>query len=187
MVGPSIIPWSSGAEEHRVIPEPVYKAAPVVPKRVEKVRFIPRKEIIPFIILNDKNLYIQEQILKRIRAGDLADLPYGLLVMSLIIVIFGAMDSADAFLLFQHLGKLNAPQLGKNQPGYFDTPICSNTEIYQTILGSGENIPPTEWPWQWEGIICSQTESFRKEDGSVDIEQGYQEPWEDRHQPLVHA
>ena len=48
------------------------KIAPIVSKSSNKIRLMPTNEMIPLIYLNTRHVYINEKILKRLRAGDLS-------------------------------------------------------------------------------------------------------------------
>ena len=101
--------------------------------------------------------------LRRIRGGSdniLVDLFW---IAVLLYAITHCPEEAAAFV--QQL----APGLANNQPGYFNTPSGSSTVIQSQFDND------IQWPWQWERRICSQTESFRRADGTLDIDQGYQE------------
>lgn len=86
------------------------RVAPIVPQRWNKIRIdYDAKQMFPLIYLNGRQIYINEEILKGIRAGDFGDFYLGMFVFTLLVVIFSAMDSADAFAILQQIGKWNAP------------------------------------------------------------------------------
>lgn len=81
--------------------------APAVCQRLDKIRYdaVTVKQMLPLMDLNVKYVYINEKILKSIRAGDLGDLYYGMFVMTLLVFIFSSMDFTDAFTLLRQLGQ----------------------------------------------------------------------------------
>ena len=108
----------SSAEVHRIIPEPVYKYAPIVPKRVERIRLLPTKEMIPLIYLNAKTVYVNETILRKLRAGDMTS---NLTVIAIGIVVFAMCQliGVDAFTpMFTQFQNWNAPQ---TSPSFWPT------------------------------------------------------------------
>lgn len=153
---------------HRSAPQHFYQYAPTISERVYKVKFIPARETVPLMFLYQTN-HINEEFLKKlrnIRGGN--NILVDIFWMSLLLyAITQYPEQAAGFI--QQLGRFNAPGLVDNQPGYFNRPSCSSTVI-QSQSDSDNSIQ-----WQWQGTICSQTESFRKVDGTLDIDQGYQE------------
>lgn len=108
--------FTSVPEVHRVASQHFYQHAPAIPERFDKVKFIPAREMLPLMVLNQK-IYINEKFLKnsrRIRGGSdnlLIDLFW---MAGLLYAITHCPEEAAAFL--QHLGRLNAPGLANNPP-----------------------------------------------------------------------
>lgn len=155
-------------EIHRPAREHFQPYTRTVAEPVDKVKFIlPREKVALLMFLDPKNEELLKKLTK-IRCGDnrLVDL----LWLSLFLYAMTLYPDQAAILL-QQLGRFNAPGLGNNPPGYLNTQSCQSTVI-QSQFDSENCIP---WPWQWQGTICSQTESFRKTDGTLDINQGYEE------------
>jgi hypothetical protein len=67
---------------------------------------------------NRKYRYINEEILKNIRAGNLGGFYCDVFVMTLFVLILSSMDSADAFALLQKLQQALDSKIkaAKNQP-----------------------------------------------------------------------
>lgn len=140
-----------------------------VAERVDKVKFILPREKVALLMFLDPKTRINEELLKKltkIRCGDnrLVDL----LWLSLFLYAMTLYPDQAAGLL-QQLGRFNAPGLGNNPPGYLHTQSC-RSNVIESQFDSDNSIP-----WQWQGTICSQTESFRKSDGTLDMDQGYEE------------
>lgn len=84
--------------------------APTVNPRLDKIYFMPNKEMIPLIYLNGHHCYINEYLLKKLRASDL----YGTLTVvtiGIVVYIIYRLSDVDAFVIIQELGKLNAPMV----------------------------------------------------------------------------
>lgn len=168
---------SSPAVIERVLPAYNQKkqVPPIVPKPVSRVKLVPSKELLPWMILDSK-IYINEQYLKNlrlVRGGD-NNIFFDLLYMSMLVyAIANYPEEAAAFL--NQLIRHNTPEVvgGLNQPGYFDG--MSKSGSSSIMRGTPQNEHVTPWPWFAEGKICSQANSFRTPDGSVDIDQGYKE------------
>ena len=142
-----------------------------VAERVDKVKFILPREKVALLMFLDPKTRINEKLLKKltkIRCGDnrLVDL----LWLSLFLYAMTLYPDQAAGLLKQ-LGRFNAPGFGNNPPSYLHTQSC-RSNVNKSQFDSDNSIP---WPWQWQGRICSQTESFRKSDGTLDMDQGYEE------------
>ena len=69
---------------------------------------MPNKETIPLIYLNAKNVYINERVLKRVRAGGFEE---NLVLMAIWVIVFLTfqLSGTDAFAILEQFGKLNAP------------------------------------------------------------------------------
>lgn len=82
--------------------------APTVNPRLDKIYFMPNKEMIPLIHLNGHHCYISEYLLKKLRTSDL----YGTLTVvtiGIVVYIIYRLSDVDAFVIVRELGKLNAP------------------------------------------------------------------------------
>ena len=102
------------------------RIAPIVEERLDKVIFMPSKDIVPFIYLNAQNVYINEQILKKLRGGSWNSyLATG--VIGLVILLMVQLGGADAFAgLINDLTKFNAPQ---PRPPFGPAPSSSSTAV----------------------------------------------------------
>ena len=84
------------------------KIAPTVNPRLDKIYFMPNKKIIPLIYINGHYSYINEQLLKKLRAGDLsANLT--IIAIGVVIYVICQLSGVDAFGILEQFGKLNAP------------------------------------------------------------------------------
>ena len=95
------------------------KIVPIVYKRLDKIRLVPTKEMIPLIYLNAQHVYVNEKILKRLRAGDLSS-NLVLTTTSRVVFIIRQLSGVNAFAILDPLGKINAPNPnpGFVEPGY---------------------------------------------------------------------
>ena len=119
---------TSASEIHRPAPQHFHQYAPTISERVDKVKLIPTRETVPLMFLYLKT-HINEEFLKnlrRIRGG--GNILVDIFWMSLLLyAITQYPEEAAAFI--QQLGRLNAPGLVNNQPGYFNTPSGTSTVI----------------------------------------------------------
>lgn len=89
------------------------KVAPTVNPRLDKIVMMANNQnnyMIPLIYINGHYSYINEQLLKKLRAGDLsANLT--VVVIGVVIYIMCQLSGVDAFAIFDQIGKLNAPRV----------------------------------------------------------------------------
>jgi hypothetical protein len=104
-VGPRV---TSAPEIHRAAPQHFRQYAPTVNPRLDKIYFMPNKETIPLIYLNAKNVYINERVLKRLRAGGF-DETLVLMAIGVIVFLTFQLSGTNAFAILEQFGKLNAP------------------------------------------------------------------------------
>ena len=84
------------------------KIAPIVYKRLDKICLIPTKEMMPLIYLNARHVYVNEKILKRLRAGDLQT---NLSLITIVVVVYIMMiqlSGVDPFTILNQLGRMNS-------------------------------------------------------------------------------
>ena len=83
------------------------KIVPIVYKRLDKIRLMPTKEMMPLIYRNAQHVSVNEKILKRLRAGDLS-------------------SNVDAFAIPEQLVRMNVHSAN---PGFGLTANPTSTEI----------------------------------------------------------
>ena len=101
------------------------KIAKTVSPKLDKIRLIPTNEMIPLIYINGHYSYINEQLLKKLRSGDLTA---NLTVVAIGVVVFVMcqLSGVDAFAIFNQIGKWNAPQ---PSPGFGLAPTSTSTQL----------------------------------------------------------
>ena len=105
--------------------------------------------MIPLIYLNGHYSYINEKLLKKLRAGDLsANLT--IVVIGVVTYVICNLSGADAFAIFNQLGKWNAPQPNP-EFGITPTPTCTQISAIPTKaqefndMSSGFNQPQPQY------------------------------------------
>ena len=84
--------------------------APTINLRLDKILMPSTNRMIPVIYLNGHYCYINDHLLKKLRAGDL----YGTLsvvTIGVVIYIMCQLSGVDAFVILRELGKFNAPRV----------------------------------------------------------------------------
>ena len=99
------------------------KIAPTVNPRLDKIYLMPNKEMIPLIYLNAKNVYINERVLKRLRAGGFEE-TLVLMAIGVIVFLTFQLSGTDGFAILEQFGKLNAPTV---DPGFGLNPTYKKT------------------------------------------------------------
>jgi hypothetical protein len=104
---------------------PEVKFVPIVSKRFDKIRLMPTKKMVPLIYLNIPNVYINEIILKRLRAGDLSS---NLVLIGIggVVYLMLLNIGVDAFAILEQFGKMNEPSA---TPGFGSTGNPTSTQI----------------------------------------------------------
>ena len=98
---------------------------PIVPSRVEKIRFIATHEMVPLIYIDGYHGYINEQLLKKLRAGSLSG-NLILLAIGGIVYILAQSVGVDAFGILDPIARWNAPSLAPGaNPTYGSIPSHS--------------------------------------------------------------
>lgn len=109
--------------------QPIYKhpyevkIAPIVYKRLDKISLMPTKEMIPLIYINAQNVYSNEKVLKKLRAGDLSG-NLVLVAVGVVVYIMCQLSSIDAFTIFDQIGKWNVLTV---DPGFGLNPLYGKT------------------------------------------------------------
>ena len=159
-VGPIV---TSAPEIHRPAPQHFRQYAPTVNPRLDKIYFMPNKETIPLIYLNAKNVYINERVLKRLRAGGFEE-TLVLMAIGVIVFLTFQLSGTNAFAILEQFVKLNAPT---TNPGLAPGP------------GQGVISKPVQrqksTAVQLYAPSHTQASTFVNGDQSVNLDLGYQE------------
>jgi hypothetical protein len=102
------IRFPSAPEIHRPVPQYFPKYAPTINPRVEKIIMITNNKMIPLIYINGHYSYINEQLLRKLRAGDLSA-SIIVVTIGVIVYVMCQLSGIDAFTILRELGRLNAP------------------------------------------------------------------------------
>ena len=98
----------SAPEISRPAPQYFYQHAPTINPRVDKIIMITNNKMIPLIYINGHYSYINEQLLKKLRAGDLAA-NITVVAIGVVVYVMCNLSGVDAFTILQQIGKWNAP------------------------------------------------------------------------------
>ena len=139
------------------------KIAPTVNPRLDKIYFMPNKEMIPLIYLNAKNVYINERVLKRLRAGGFEE-TLALMAIGVIVFLTFQLSGTDAFAILEQFGKLNAPTTNPGfapgpGPGVISKPVQRQKSTAVQLYAPSH----------------TQASTFVNADQSVNLDLGYQE------------
>ena len=142
------------------------KIATTVSPKLDKIRLIATNEMIPFIYINGHYSYINEQLLKKLRSGDLAA---NLTVVAIGVVVFVMcqLSGVDAFGI---IAQWNAPtpNTGGGPP-----PVSPTAELSSSANLPGQGRRSTAL--QAYAPSHTQASTFTNNDGSVNLEMGYRE------------
>ena len=102
--------FPSATEIHRSAPQDFHKYAPTVNLRCDKIFMMANNnmKMIPLIYINGHYSYINEQLLKKLRAGDLSA-GIAVVTIGVIVYVMCQLPGIDAFTILRELGRLNAP------------------------------------------------------------------------------
>jgi hypothetical protein len=122
------IRFPSAPEIHRPAPQYFHKYAPTVNLRCDKILMMANNNMnmIPLIYINGHYSYINEQLLKKLRAGDLAS-NITVVAVGIIVYIMCQLLGVDAFAILEQIGSANAPTTSTS-PGFTPT-TSSSTEM----------------------------------------------------------
>ena len=130
--------------------QPIYnhtyemKVAPTVNRRLDKILMLSTNRMIPLIYLNGHYCYINDHLLKKLRAGDLSG-TLTVVTIGVVVYLMCQLSGVDAFVILRELGKLNAPTV---DPGFGLNPTYAQPSSC-TIPGSAlETTRPTAMPHQ---------------------------------------
>ena len=112
----------SAPEIHRQARQTVPQHAPIIYRRLDKIVMTDNNPIIPLIYINGHYSYINEQLLKKLRAGDLAS-NITVIAIGVVVYIVFQLSGVDAFQILQ---SWNAPQ---PSPTFRPGPSSSPTEL----------------------------------------------------------
>ena len=112
----------SAPEIHRPARQRVPQHAPIINPRLEKIVMMANNRMIPLIYINGHYSYINEQLLKKLRAGDLAA-NITVIAIGVVIYIMCQLSGVDAF---QIIANWNAPQ---PSPTFGPGPSSSSTQL----------------------------------------------------------
>ena len=104
------------------------KTAPTVRPRLNKIVMMANNHnnhMIPLIYINGHYSYINEQLLKKLRAGDLST-NLTIVAIGVVIYVMCQLSGVDAFAIFDQIGKWNAPQ---PSPGFGLAPTSTSTQL----------------------------------------------------------
>lgn len=112
----------SAPEIHRPARQTVPQHAPIINPRLDKIVMMANNRMIPLIYINGHYSYINEQLLKKLRAGDLAA---NLTVIAIGVVVY-IMFQLSGVEAFQIIANWNAPQ---PSPTFGPGPSSSSTQL----------------------------------------------------------
>ena len=137
------------------------KIAPIVSKSLDKIRLMPTNEMIPLIYLNTRHIYINEKILKRLRAGELST-NVTVATIGIIVFLMFQFDVTRAFTIFT---QWNAPTTTGGQEPAPVSPSSAPVERSGRISTALQIYGPSQ----------TQASTFVNSDGSVNLDLGYEE------------
>lgn len=118
------------------------KVAPTLNPRLDKILMLSTNRMIPLIYLNGHYCYINDHLLKKLRAGDLSG-TLTVVTIGVVAYLMFQLSGVDAFVILRELGKLNAPTVG---PGFGLNPTYAQPSS-RTVPGSALEITrPTAMP-----------------------------------------
>ena len=91
----------------RPAPQHFHQYASTLNTCVYKIIMMPKNEMIPLIYINGHYSYINEQVLKKLRSGDLAS-NLGAVAIGIIVYIMFQLGGVDTFAILSEFGRLNA-------------------------------------------------------------------------------
>lgn len=111
---PTLLQFASVPEINRPATQHVPQYAPTIDTRVDKIIMIANNnKMIPLIYINGHYSYINQQLLKKLRAGDLT-LNLTIIVISAVVCIMWQSLGVAGFVILRDLSKLNAPTVDTN-------------------------------------------------------------------------
>jgi len=136
----------SAPEINRPASQYFYQHAPTL----DKILMLSTNRMIPLIYLNGHYCYINDHLLKKLRAGDFV------VTIGVVVYLMCQLSGVDAFVILRELGKFNAPTVG---PGFGLNPTYAQPSS-RTVPGSALEITrPTAIPHQ-EFVGLTKEESI---------------------------
>lgn len=117
-----ILPSAPEIHIHRPARQTVPQHAPIINPRLDKIVMMANNRMIPLIYINGHYSYINEQLLKKLRAGDLAA-NITVIAIGVVVYIMFQLSGVDAF---QIIANWNAPQ---PSPTFGPGPSSSSTQL----------------------------------------------------------
>ena len=145
------------------------KTAPTVRTRLDKIVMMANNHnnhMIPLIYINGHYSYINEQLLKKLRAGDLTS-NLSVIVIGVAVYLMFQLSGVDAFGI---IAQWNAPtpNIGGGPP-----PVSPTAELSSSTNLPGQGRRSTAL--QAYGPSHTQASTFTNTDGSVNLDLGYRE------------
>lgn len=145
------------------------KTAPTVRPRLDKIVMMANNHnnnMIPLIYINGHYSYINEQLLKKLRAGDLTS-NLAVVVIGVAVYLMFQLSGVDAFGI---IAQWNAPtpNIGGGPP-----PVSPTAELSSSANLPGQGRRSTSL--QAYGPSHTQASTFTNTDGSVNLDLGYRE------------
>jgi len=115
------------------------RIAPTVDLCLDKTLMMPTKRMIPLIYLNGHYCYINDHLLKKLRAGDFV------VTIGVVVYLMCQLSGVNAFVILRKLGKFNPPKV---DPGFGLNSTYAQPSS-RTVPGSALEITcPTAMPHQ---------------------------------------
>ena len=156
-------------ELNRTVKVDVYQYAPTVSPREDKV-FMNNNNIIPLIYMNYMNghySYINEKLLKKLRAGDLSS-TVAVAFITLFVLLIAQSGGVEAFASF--LNRVNGIPSTSHpaNPSTIPTLSTSHTRVRQAQMGTSTAL-------QAYGPSQTQISTFMDVNENIDLDKAYQE------------
>jgi hypothetical protein len=148
----------SAPEIHRPARQTVPQHAPIINPRLDKIVMMANNRMIPLIYINGHYSYINEQLLKKLRAGDLTS-NLTVVVIGVAVYLMFQLSGVDAFGI---IAQWNAPP-----------PVSPTAELSSSANLPGQGRRSTAL--QAYGPSHTQASTFTNTDGSVNLDLGYRE------------
>lgn len=127
----------------------------------------------PVALLEGRKIYLNDEVLKALRAGDLSDAYTAVVVFTLLVIMFSNMDQVDGFApqVFKAICEYNAPTCGNNPFEISHQSLVSRNPGVRTGLEMMRS--PSDLDAYKRGITHAET--FANADGKTfDIDGAYQ-------------
>lgn len=98
----------SAPDINRPAPQHFHQHTPMINPRVDKIIMITNNKMIPLIYINGHYSYINQQLLKKLRAGNLTA-TISVVVIGVVVSVMCQLSNVDGFAILQQICKWNAP------------------------------------------------------------------------------